>query len=114
PAAAYSEPTRVVVSSQPLEHARDERTPRRVITVDKAALRAVGLLPPEHQERRLAEQYRQIKRPLISAALRSEGEPLRNGRLIMVTSALPGEGKTFTSINLAMSLSFERDLRTLL
>jgi receptor protein-tyrosine kinase len=34
--------------------------------------------------------------------------------MIMVTSALPGEGKTFTSINLAMSIALELDHTVLL
>ena len=32
----------------------------------------------------------------------------------MVTSALPGDGKTFTSINLALSMALERDVSVLL
>ncbi len=35
-------------------------------------------------------------------------------QVIMVTSALPGDGKTFTSINLALSIALERDVSALL
>jgi exopolysaccharide/PEP-CTERM locus tyrosine autokinase len=38
----------------------------------------------------------------------------RSGRLIMITSARPGEGKTFTSINLALAFASERDAKALL
>lgn len=88
--------------------------PGRVIAVNQAGLRAAGLLPPEHQERQLAQQYRQIKRPLVASALGKGVPQIPNGHLIMVASALPGEGKTFMSINLAFSLAAERDLRILL
>jgi exopolysaccharide/PEP-CTERM locus tyrosine autokinase len=73
------------------------------------------LLPPEHQERALSDQYRQIKRPLIANATGRGGtEKLPRGQLIMVASAMPGEGKTFTSMNLALSLALEKDLSVLL
>src|SRR5690606_1032640 len=38
----------------------------------------------------------------------------RSQRLVMMTSALPGEGKTFTSINLALSLAREKDTSVVL
>jgi protein-tyrosine kinase len=72
------------------------------------------LLPPEHQERQIADEYRQIKRPLIANALGKGTNKLPKGHLIMMASALPGEGKTFTSINLAFSLALEKDLNVLL
>src|SRR5215475_12492513 len=72
----------------------------RAISIDQDALRAAGLLAPKHQERQIASQYRNIKRPLIAAAMGRGQEPLPSGRLLMVASALPGEGKTFTAINL--------------
>jgi protein-tyrosine kinase len=83
------------------------------MTLDTNALRAGGYLPEESQDRQSAEQYRRIKRPLIDKALSGTitvGEP----RVIMITSALPGDGKTFTSINLAMSMALERDITVLM
>jgi protein-tyrosine kinase len=83
------------------------------MTLDTNALRAGGYLPEEDQDRQSAEQYRRIKRPLIDKALSGTitvGEP----RVIMITSALPGDGKTFTSINLAMSMALERDITVLM
>lgn len=86
----------------------------RVISIDQDALRAVGLLAPKHQEREIGSQYRHIKRPLIAAALGRGQEPVANGRLVMVASALPAEGKTFTAINLAFSMAMEKDLHVVL
>ena len=85
----------------------------QAITVDNAALRASGYFPEQDCDRKFADQYRRIKRPLVEKALAGKaalGEP----RAIMVTSALPGDGKTFTSINLALSMALERDISVLL
>lgn len=85
------------------------------IEINRLALRSAGLMPPEHQDRIISDQYRQIKRPLIANAMdRSDGALLRNARLIMMASALPGDGKTFTSINLALSMSLEKDITVVL
>lgn len=88
---------------------RQRRPTHRLTTVDRVALRSVGLLAPEDQERRTAEEYRHIKRPVIAAA-RTD----KRGSVVMVTSAFSGEGKSFTSVNLAMSLSLEKDWTVLL
>jgi len=81
----------------------------RRITIDREAVRSAGYLPESGQDRRFADEYRQIKRPLIAAAFAptAAGEP--SPRLVMMASALPGDGKTFTSINLALSIARERD-----
>ena len=81
------------------------RTDRR-LTIDVAGLRAAGVLAPSSEERRLAEEYRILKRPLLKSVAAGERSQYLN--LISVTSALPGEGKTFTSVNLALSLALER------
>jgi protein-tyrosine kinase len=88
--------------------------PGRVVTIDHDALRAAGMLPPAHQEQELAQQYRRIKRPLINNALGRGVPRLERGNLLMITSAVPGEGKTFTSINLACSIQLEEDVTVLL
>ncbi len=80
------------------------------IVVDDAVLRAAGYLPEQGLERRFADHYRQIKRPLIERALAGPTEM----RVLLITSALPGDGKTFTSINLALSMARERDISVLL
>jgi len=83
------------------------------ITVDNADLRARGYFPELDTDRQFADQYRRIKRPLIDKAL-SGSAAVAEPRVIMVTSALPGDGKTFTSINLALSMALERDVTVLL
>jgi protein-tyrosine kinase len=89
-------------------------SPERVVAIDQDALRASGLLPPQHQARQLFEQYRQIKRPLIANAVGRGSTKLPNAHLIMMASAMPSEGKTFTSINLAFSMATEKDVSVLL
>ena len=100
----------------PVAAPRAEPLPRssRVAKIDLAALRALELLPAENEERRLMQEYRQIKRPLIANA-QGRGVPeLENGHIILVSSALPADGKTFTTINLAFSMALEKDVSVLL
>jgi len=84
----------------------------RAVCIDVPALRESGLLAPESDQRQLAEEYRIIKRPLLAALKGENVLPL--GNVIVVASALPGEGKTFTTINLALSLALERGREVLL
>jgi protein-tyrosine kinase len=94
----------------PLESA----TPGQAVAIDQNALRAAGMLPPVHQEHEIAQQYRRIKRPLINNALGRGVTQLASGNIIMMTSAVPGEGKTFMSLNLALSMRLEEDVTVLL
>jgi protein-tyrosine kinase len=82
------------------------------LTIDLSALRAGGYLPEKVKDRQFADQYRRIKRPLIEKAL--AGTVAGESRVIMIASAVPGDGKTFTSINLAFSMALERDISVLL
>lgn len=85
------------------------------VTVSVAALRgdAGGYLPTE-PEAALDEQLRQIKRPLVAKAFGSTGERVEKGHVIMITSSVAGEGKTFCSLNLALSMAAEREYDVLL
>jgi exopolysaccharide/PEP-CTERM locus tyrosine autokinase len=83
-------------------------TSRRV-ELDLARLEAAGIVTPNAPRSQVADEFRVIKRPLISNATGRGAAALKHGNLIMVTSAVPGEGKSFTSLNLAMSIAAELD-----
>ncbi|SEA57629.1 XrtA-associated tyrosine autokinase [Alkalimonas amylolytica] len=66
-------------------------------------------------ERRLInEELRSIKRKLLNNAFGGLSTTLEHPNLIMVTSSRPGEGKTFTAVNLALSMALEKDKTVLL
>ena len=78
-------------------------------------LTAMGVIDPhgEHNSH-TSEQFRNIKRPLLMHINGLAASPVTHPNLIMVTSSISGEGKTFTSINLAMSLAMEMEKSVLL
>lgn len=86
----------------------------REVFLDLDRLMQAGYVTPNAPRSPIADQYRVIKRPLLANATGKGAVPVVNGNLIMVTSALPGEGKSFTAVNLAMSLATELDYRVLL
>jgi exopolysaccharide/PEP-CTERM locus tyrosine autokinase len=87
--------------------------PSRYVKIDRTRLRAAGFLPDETQDRRFADQYRRIKRPILMQVQTLTAARVAGARLVMMASALPGDGKTFTSINLALSMARERDVSIL-
>jgi protein-tyrosine kinase len=90
------------------------RTAPRQANVDLARLAALGLLTSEAPHSPLANEFRVIKRPLLSNAQGVHAASVKNGNLIMITSAMPGEGKSFSALNLAMSIAMEQDSTVLL
>ena len=83
------------------------------IEFDLEALGRAGLYSAGNT--RLADEYRAIKRPILRKAKeRSADEPEDRNNLVMVASALPSEGKTFNSVNIALSLAREKDWNALL
>ncbi|HET7267513.1 MAG TPA: AAA family ATPase [Oleiagrimonas sp.] len=83
--------------------------------VDMDRLRRDGLVPLEQgAERRLIDELRRIKRPLLNNTGGERARTLTHPERIMVTSAIPAEGKTFTTLNLALSLAREPDFEVLL
>ena len=108
-AAAIPLPT--AVRPEPVATLEPRHVHRR-IAVDFDRLRAADYLPEQGQERRFADYCHRIKRPLIDRAL-GAGSP-QDSRLILLSSALPGDGKTFITLNLALSMARERDISVLL
>src|SRR5689334_1862947 len=69
----------------------------RQVSIDLVRLAAAGIVTPNAPRSRVADEFRVVKRPLILNATGKSAVPVKNGNLIMVTSALPGEGKSFTA-----------------
>ncbi|MBT9590668.1 MAG: tyrosine-protein kinase family protein [Thiobacillus sp.] len=86
----------------------------QVQTINLARLHRMGVVSPDAEKSQIAEEFRIIKRPLIANAFGQGTARVRNGNLIMVTSSLPGEGKSFCAINLAISMAMEMDRTVLL
>jgi protein-tyrosine kinase len=91
-----------------------DSTPHLSVELDLARLKARGFVTPDAKDSQIAHEFRVLKRPIISNAQGRSGTPIRNGNLVMVTSAMPGEGKTFTAANLALSMAMEFDTTVLL
>lgn len=85
----------------------------RIFKVDQDQLRRQGLIAPDGERNAITESFRRIKRQILAnlAVPPKVGAP---SNLVMVTSALPGEGKTFCTVNLAISIALEMDRTVLL
>jgi receptor protein-tyrosine kinase len=83
-------------------------------SIDLKSLAGAGFISPSVPDSKQLHEFRVIKRPLIQNALRKSAGMPANANLIMVTSSLPGEGKSFVAVNLAMSIAMEVDTRVLL
>lgn len=107
---------RILASESPVPEEAGEREllKNQILHLDFDALREASIVPPENLAPHLADEFRRIKRPLLANAFGKGVVPVENGNLLMVCSAFSGEGKTFTSVNLAMSLALERERTVLL
>jgi protein-tyrosine kinase len=88
--------------------------PNQKITLDYKALAELGYAVPDSESKQLAEEYRIIKRPVVMNAFGKGAAPIEHGNLISIASSLPSEGKTFTALNLGMSIASEMDATVLL
>lgn len=90
------------------------------VELDLMRLAEQGYLVPGAARSVLVDEFRGIKQPLLKNA-RAQLDPAAattstpsHANLIMVTSALAGEGKTFCAVNLALSIASEVDASVLL
>ena len=90
------------------------KTTHQRIDIDLDRMRAHGMVTAASGRTALLEDFRIIKRPLLKRAFAEHAPGDKPGNLIMVTSSLPGEGKTYCAINLAMSIAMELDHTVLL
>jgi protein-tyrosine kinase len=109
------EPRRGIVADvvpQAVPNSADGERSRQV-QLDFRALRQNGMVTPDNMASVISNEFRGIKRKLLQKARDPETRAVVKN-LVMVTSSLPGEGKTFTCLNLAISLAAERGLQVLL
>jgi receptor protein-tyrosine kinase len=79
------------------------------VVVDLERLAAGGFLTPSPHSNRQTEEYQRIKRRLLANIAEGAMPSDKPVNLIMITSSVPGEGKTFSSVNLAVSMAMEVD-----
>ncbi len=99
-------------SIAPLDKSVAEQSDR--IDIDFNALQKLGFLNPFLPSIELSEQYRYIKRPLLANAFPDADNGIKNRNIVLITSSLPKEGKTYTSLNLALSMAMEKGKKVLL
>lgn len=92
--------------------ARPTSSTTRTLRVDRDQLRRQSIITPDSERTPNAESFRRIKRQILANANKSRAGAPAN--LVLVTSALAGEGKTFCAINLAISIAAEMDRTVLL
>jgi protein-tyrosine kinase len=106
-------PTRGIAPPRP-RPPQEDRVAHRLERIDLEALAARGVVTPTSPASRLADEFRIVKRALLANLSPRRSPPLAFANVIMVTSSIPGEGKTFAALNLAMSIAMEMDHRVLL
>jgi protein-tyrosine kinase len=84
------------------------------IQIDFEMLEKKGFVSTNSQRQLINEEFRAIKRKLLDNAFGPLSKSLKNSNIIMVTSSRHGEGKTFTAINLALSIALEKNKTVLL
>lgn len=114
PAVAAPAPAAPTVSKAQAAPAPAPRAPTKRVELDLAHMRDSGMVTAAGGRTTLVEDFRIIKRPLIKRAFAERTPGDKPGNLIMITSSLPGEGKTYCAINLAMSIAMELDNTVLL
>ena len=92
----------------------DVKAFNQYIEIDLESLSKRNFVAKATERKLIYEEYRVIKRKLINNAFGPLSTSLRNPNLILVSSSRPGEGKTFTSVNLALSIALEQDKTVLL
>lgn len=89
-------------------------TSLNTLEIDLVDLEDRGFVSVSSSRKVINEEFREIKRKLLQTAFGPISKTLNNPNIIMVTSARPSEGKTFTAVNLAISIAAEQDKTVLL
>lgn len=82
--------------------------------VDMTSLFRAGMIDWNRVRSRVSEEFRLVQRQIVRTAFTAAGAEPGFSNLLMVTSSIPGEGKSFTAINLAACIARQRDHYVLL
>jgi receptor protein-tyrosine kinase len=82
-------------------------------SIDAPALERAGIIDWSRTRTRISEEFRLVQRQIIRSAFGPGAEP-GFSNLLLVTSARPGEGKSFMSANLSGSIARQGDHHVLL
>jgi protein-tyrosine kinase len=85
-----------------------------LLHIDLQRLEKMGFVGLGTSRNLINEEYREIKRKLLTNAFGPLASTMSNSNIIMISSARPAEGKTFTAVNLALSIAAEQDKTVLL
>jgi protein-tyrosine kinase len=112
-------PARERAGPQQAPHSAPERDPagegNRPALIDETALARAGLIDWEKRGTRIFEEFSIVQANLLRYSFGENGTAAaRAGNLVMVTSALAGEGKSFISLNLAVAIAQQAEREVLL
>ncbi len=114
-AAIEAAPTTKSTPRKDIANVAPSIVPTRQATIDRDRLAARGMIVPGTPVTGISEEYRIVKRELIRNFGGAGNRPiLPRGHRVLIASANPGEGKTFSAVNLALSLAVEADHDVLL
>jgi len=116
PSPAYAPPPEAVAIPAAIPSAGDGSTmppPTEGLFVPEEAFVRAGMLDWRNTRNRTAEEFRVAQVQILRTAFAPEHAGT-GANLVMVTSARPGEGKSFTSLNLATSIARQRDREVVL
>lgn len=90
------------------------KSDQNTIIINGDGLDKRGFIYSAKSAHHIQEEFRHIKRKLLNNAFGPASKTLKHSNLIMVSSSSPNEGKTYISINLALSIALEQDKTVLL
>lgn len=102
------------IEQKAVPRAQQAAAPNNVLDIDTEDLEQRGFLIDSGVRKSIKDEFRQIKRKLLNNAFGAAARTLNNPNLVMISSSKPNEGKTFVSINLALSIALEKDKTVLL
>jgi protein-tyrosine kinase len=82
--------------------------------VDMTSLFRAGMIDWNRVRSRVSEEFRLVQRQIVRTAFTAAGSEPGFSNLLMITSSIPGEGKSFTALNLAACIARQRDHHVLL